>query len=467
MNQQTLHGLSNISKTENRLFFIGIGGISMSALAMIAHHLGYCVAGSDRTDSATCARLRAAGIDVAIGHDASHIMPGDVVIYNAAITQDNSEFARAEQMGLRRIYRTDFLAALMGDYPFAIGIAGMHGKSTASAMLSHILLHACKDPTVLIGAELPEIGGAFRVGHGDTFVFEACEYKDSFLSLRPTIGVVLNVEMDHPDYFKDMTQIITSFRRYLALPGPQGHIVVNADCIEAMQAAQDSPSQAVTFAIEHRAAFQAVQIRLEKGLPSFWILHDGEPFCEVELQVSGQHNVMNALACCAAAYLCGLQAQEIADGLSSFTGIRRRMEYKGCFPGTTAAVYDDFGHHPTEVLSTLRGARRMCRGRLYCVFQPHTYSRTKALFSAFTQAFAPADETLFVDIYAAREPFDPDVSAALLAAQTPHARYCKSEQELTQVLSAELQDDDMLVIMGAGDISRYAATVCTEGEKKV
>ena len=448
--------LQGISPEKNRLYFLGIGGVSMSALADLAARRGYTVAGSDRTDSAHCERLRQRGITVDIGHDAKKIGQQDVIIYNAAIAADNPQFLRAKELGLRMIYRTDFLAALMSGHKNAVGIAGMHGKSTTSAMLSHLFLDAGRDPSILIGAELAQIQGAYHLGQGDDFIFEACEYRDSFLSLQPSIAVVLNAEMDHPDYFHDIDQVCASFHRYLNLPGRAGYAVVNADCANTMRAAQGIVPHLVSFGIEQAADFRAVALKEQGGFPSFTVLRCGQEWCRVQLRVGGHHNIYNALACCVCADLCGIEKEAVRSGLESFTGAHRRMEYKGRFPGRDVAVYDDFGHHPTEVLSTLRGARALCRGRLFCVFQPHTYSRTKALFDDFTKAFAPADETFFVDIYAAREPFDASVSAAQLAAATPHARYFSDYAVLTEALGQELMDGDMLVIMGAGDIEAYA-----------
>lgn len=442
------------------LFFIGIGGVSMSALALIAQDRGYRVGGSDRSASAVTERLIAAGIDVHIGHDEKNVDGYDVLIYNAAIHPDNPEFSCGVRRGLRRIYRTDFLAALMGDYPNAVGIAGTHGKSTASAMLSHMFLRAGRDPSVLIGAALGEIGGSHRVGHGDDFVFEACEYRDSFLSLRPTVSVVLNVEMDHPDYFHSIEQVRDSFARFLSIPGKNGYGVINLDSPDAVLAAERADTRIVTYSTRKEADYTAADVTLKNGFPSFLILRRGVPLTHVTLRVAGQHNVENALACAAAADLCGMDASAIGDGLSSFPGIARRMEQKGVFPGTEVPVFDDFGHHPTEVRRTLEGAAAMGFSRIFCVYQPHTYSRTAELFDDFTASFGAAWETLFVDIYAARETDTRGVSSERLAAATPRARYCADYDAVTSYLSSALREGDAVVIMGAGDISRYAETLC-------
>lgn len=449
-----------------RLFFIGIGGVSMSALAVIAKEKGYLPCGSDRVRSKNTEMLISLGIPVADHHAAENIAGCDAVIYNAAIHEDNPEFAAAKAKGLTMIYRADFLAFLMRDYKNGIGVAGMHGKSTTSAMLSHLFLYADRDPAILIGAELPELGRDFRSGHGDDFIFEACEYQDSFLSFRPSIAVVLNEEMDHPDFFKSMEQVRNSFHRYLEIPGKTGFDVLNGDDPNVMESACGCHVPFVTFGTEREDLdYRGVNITFDHGFASFDLLKQGAPFCHVSLSVPGEHNVMNALAAAAAADLCGIPASVIAGGLHTFTGAARRMEYKGFLKGCTVRVpvYDDFGHHPSEVKTTLEGARRMGCTRLRCVYQPHTYSRTAGLFEEFCHAFDAADETVFADIYAAREQNTFGVSSEQLARRIPNAKYDPDWAHLLSYLQSTAQEGDLLVIMGAGDISRFAAEIAEIG----
>lgn len=445
------------------LFFIGIGGVSMRALATLAKRRGYRVGGSDRVDSPALSMLRAEGIEVFVGHRAENVAGYDAIVYNAAIHPDNPEFAESVRLGLAHYYRTDFMAALLGDCPCAIGVAGMHGKSTASAMLSHLFLAADRDPTVLIGGELAEIGGTFRFGEGDDTVFEACEYQDSFLALRPTVAVVLNVEMDHPDYFHSMEQVRASFHSYLSIPGEGGYAVINADSPDAVLAAEGIPTPLVTFGLnDAKADYSARDIRAENGCYSCTVLKHGEALCDVRLSIPGLHHVYNALACAAAADLCGIAPDVIGRGISSFGGIARRMEYKGTFRGSDVPVYDDFAHHPTEIRTTLAGAAQMGFERVFCVYQPHTYSRTAELFDGFTKAFENVYQTVFVDIYAARETDTLGVSSEKLAQATENALYLPDYDAVTEYLDRNLRKGDLLVIMGAGDIGKYADRIVAD-----
>ncbi|MBQ8576560.1 MAG: UDP-N-acetylmuramate--L-alanine ligase [Clostridia bacterium] len=445
-----------------RLFFIGIGGVSMSALAMIAKEQGYTVGGSDRASSRNTEMLKEAGIPVFPRHAAENIAGYDAVIYNAAIGRGNPEYDAAEEKGLPLVYRSCFLTFLMRGYRHGIGVAGMHGKTTTSAMLSHLFLYAKRDPAILIGAELPELGHDFRSGGGDDFIFEACEYKDSFLSFKPSVAVVLNEEMDHPDYFKSLDQIKDSFHRYLEIPGKDGYDIINCDDENVLASANGSPAHRVTFGIENPTAdYRAVDITYEDGCGRFTVLKQGEPFCRVRLSVTGTHNVSNALACIAAADICGIEKETIEAGLATFTGAGRRMEFKGYLRDCPhrVPVYDDFGHHPSEIMTTLDGARRMNFTRLRCVYQPHTYSRTAELFEDFCRAFEACDEVIFADIYAAREENVYGISSEQIAERIPHAKYDPDWEHLLAYLQKTSQDGDMLLIMGAGDIAKFAERI--------
>ncbi len=442
------------------LFFIGIGGVSMSALAMIAKEKGYRVSGSDRAVSRNTEMLCDAGITVHPVHDAANIAGCDAVIYNAAIGEDNPEYAAAKEAGIPLVYRTCFLSFLMRGYRHGIGIAGMHGKTTTSAMLSHLFLSAGRDPAILIGAPIPELGHDFHSGTGEDFIFEACEYKDSFLSFHPSIAVVLNEEMDHPDYFKSLEQIKGSFHRYMEIPGEEGIDIVNADDENVLDSVRGCHAACVTFGIVNpNAEYRATDISYPDGCAAFTVLHNGEPFCNMHLSVPGQHNILNALACVAAADKCGLSPDVIAAGISSFTGAGRRMEFKGYLKDCTVRVpvYDDFGHHPSEIRTTLEGAYRLrSGGRLRCVYQPHTFSRTAELFEDFVTAFDVCDEVFFADIYAARETNTYGVTSKQLADRIAHASYTPDWDALKTYLCDTAQDGDLLIIMGAGDIAKFA-----------
>ena len=438
------------------IYFIGIGGINMSSLAHVSLKRGYRVGGSDRTRTALTDRLSDAGIEIFYEHNASNMEAYDAVVYTVAISPDNPEYQAARKRGIPCISRADYLGYLMTAYTRRIGISGMHGKSSCTSMCAQVLLDANTEPTVLSGAELAAMDGAYHVGREENFVFEACEYMDSFLDFNPTIAVILNIEMDHVDYFHSMEQIRSSFARYAALTGKNGYAIVNGDDTEVQAALHDYSGNQISFGIENADAdVRAVNITCVRGKYSFDVWTQNEKFCHITLNTTGYHQIYNALACVAVCRLCGLSAEQIEKGLGAFRGAKRRMEYKGCLNG--ADVYDDYGHHPTEIRATLSGARGLPieGGRLFCVYQPHTYSRTHALFSDFAEAFSDADRVMMVDIYAARETNTMGVSSALLAEHIgSKAISCGTVQNAAEQLRREVREGDAVVIMGAGDIYR-------------
>ena len=436
------------------IYFIGIGGINMSSLAHITHLRGYNVGGSDRTRTALTDRLASAGIDIKYEHAKENIQGYDAVVYTVAISPDNEEYVEAKRRGIPCISRADYLGYLMTTYPRRIGISGMHGKSTTTSMCAEIFMAADVDPTILSGAELASMGGAYRVGSGDDFIFEACEYMDSFLDFNPTISVILNVEMDHVDYFHSIEQVRESYGRFAALTGKDGCAVVNADDENAILATKNYKGGLVTFGIKNDATFIAQNIEIKNGMPHFDILKNGEFFTHITLSVTGYHNIYNSLAAAAAAELSGISPEKIAEGLARFTGASRRMDFKGRIDG--AYIYDDYGHHPTEVKTTLEGAAELARargGRLLCAFQSHTYTRTKEFLSDFATAFEPADNVYSVDIYSARETDTLGVSAELIAKMVgKKAVYTGSFEATAKAILNDIRENDTVIIMGAGDI---------------
>ncbi len=426
----------------------------MSSLAHITHLRGYRVGGSDRCRTALTDKLSAAGIDIRYEHAQENVRDFDAVVYTVAISPDNPEYVEAIKRGIPCISRADYLGYLMTGYPRRIGVSGMHGKSTTTSMCAEIFMTAEVDPTVLSGAELQSMGGAYRVGKGDDFIFEACEYMDSFLDFNPTVAVILNVEMDHVDYFHSIEQVRDSYGRFASLTGKDGFAVVNADDEDTMLSIENYTGKKITYGIEQSADFRAVNIEIKKGMPTFDIRKGGEFFARVELSVTGYHNIYNSLAAAAAADLAGLSPEKIAEGLHKFTGAMRRMDLKGKLHG--AYIYDDYGHHPTEVKTTLEGAAALARsrgGRLLCAFQSHTYTRTKEFLSDFATAFEAADRVYSVDIYSARETDTLGVSAELIAKMIGEkALYTGSFENTAKAILADLCENDTVIIMGAGDI---------------
>ena len=444
--------IGEMLKDCHSIFFIGIGGISMSALAQISRTLGYTVGGSDRSENAQTAHLREMGIPVFASHDAANIANYDAVIYTVAIGADNPEYLAAQAKGKPLLSRADYLGYLMVSYRHRVGIAGMHGKSSCTAMCAQIFLRAT-DATVLCGAELPLLkNSTCCIGNEqEHFVFEACEYMDSFLDFNPTLAVVLNVGMDHPDYFKDLTQIRTSFLNYARRTGKGGTVLYNADDAESVLALKEFEGCHVTFGIENAADYMARNIRHEGGITAFDYWENGRFLCRIKLHVFGLHNVYNALAAAAAASICGIAPDLIAEALEAFEGTKRRMECKGRLNG--AIVYDDYGHHPVEIGATLSGAGEMGYRRILCAYQPHTYSRTAKLFDEFVRAFDVADRVYFADIYAAREQNTFGVSSEGLAKTIgDRAEYCGSFSRVAEALKRDAQEGDLVIVMGAGDI---------------
>ena len=457
--ENTHYGFEEIAKmlsSAKSIYFLGIGGINMSSLAHISHKRGYRTGGSDRTRTELTERLSGAGIEIFYEHRAENVDSYDAVVYTVAISPDNPEYVRAKERGIPCISRADYLGYLMTAYRRRVGVAGMHGKSSCTSMCAHTLIESGVEPTVLSGAELSIMDGAYYVGNEENFVFEACEYMDSFLDFNPTVAVVLNIEMDHVDYFHSMQQIRDSFARYVALTGADGYAVLNGDDAEVLCATKDYSGNRLTFGIDAKELdLRATHITCERGKYAFDVCWQGEHFCHISLSVTGRHHIYNALACVAVCRLCGLSAEQIEQGLHRFGGARRRMEYKGTLHG--AEVYDDYGHHPTEIRATLEGARGLVRegGRLFCVYQPHTYSRTYALLDDFACAFGDADCVLAVDIYAARETDTLGVSSALLAERIGKKAVAAGDVDgAASILLNEVCERDVVIIMGAGDIYR-------------
>lgn len=443
-------------KLENKkaVYFLGIGGITMSSLAHVTHLHGFKVGGSDRTLSPLTAKLAAEGIEIFEGHRAEQLDGYDALVYTVAVSEDTPELVRAKERGIPVISRSDYLGYLMRSYTHRVGLAGMHGKSTATSMTTEVFLAASADPTVISGAELSSIGGAYRLGGKENFIFESCEYMDSFLDFYPTIAVVLNIEMDHVDYFKDLDQIKHSFRAYIDKTRGCGCAVLNADDENVMDMANGFTGSVLTFGIHKEADIMAKNIECKDGVLTFDICH-GSMKKHVTMSVCGEHIVYNALAAAACAILCGIPSQHIAKGLANFRGAKRRMELKGILNG--AKVYDDYAHHPTEIAATLRAVNNMGFDRVICVYQPHTYSRTKGLYDGFIESLRLADLTIMADIYAARETDTLGVSSEQLAEDIGNgALYFDSFAKIADWLKANARAGDIILTMGAGNITNLS-----------
>lgn len=432
-----------------RAHLVGIGGVSMSPLAEVLHGAGVIVTGSDMNESANAAHLRTLGIPVVLGHHAETVRNVDCVIRTAAVHDDNPEIAAALQAGIPVFERAQAWGALMRQYENALCVSGTHGKTTTTSMCTHIFLAAQRDPSVMIGGVLPALGCGHRVGNGDTIILESCEYCNSFLSFFPTVAIVLNIDADHLDFFKDLEDVKLSFRRFAQLVPEQGFVIANRDDTNTMDALKNLTQKVVTVGLEE-GDVHAANLTFVQGYPVFDIIVHSEKFAHVALSVPGIHNVHNALAAAAAAWCLKVPAQAVEEGLAAFRGAGRRFEKKGEYHG--AMVYDDYAHHPEELKALLSTVKNLGYQRVICAFQPHTYTRTHELFSEFVEVLAFPDITILAEIYAAREKNVLGISSAHLAKEIPGALFCPTLDDVTQKLRELAQPGDLILTVGAGDI---------------
>lgn len=436
--------------------FIGIGGISMSGLAEILHARHFTVTGSDMKESDLTDKLAAEGMEIHYPQSADNIVPGiDVVVYTAAIHPDNPEFRAAEDAGIPMLTRAQLLGEIMRNYKEAINISGTHGKTTTTSMITEILLEAHKDPTVTVGGMLQDIGGNIRVGGQEMFVAEACEYTNSFLSFFPTIEVILNVEADHLDFFKDIDDIRHSFKKFTEKLPKDGLLVINKDIQHVEYFLDDLNCKAITFGHGKDADYTANFISFDKfARPTYTLFYKGEALGKVELGVTGEHNIYNSLAAIAVCRELGIDMQAILTALKNFTGTDRRFQKKGTVHGFT--IIDDYAHHPQEIAATIEAAKKYPHRKLWVVFQPHTYSRTAALLDDFAGALSQADEIVLADIYAAREKNTIGISSDDLRKhmlqQNTNVSYIPNFKKIEDFLLENVKEGDVLITMGAGDI---------------
>ena len=443
-----------------RVHLVGIGGVSMCPLAEVLRGMGLTVQGSDMTDSDTVKHLRSLGISVAIGHNAENLGDCDFVVRTAAVHDSNPEIAGAVARGIPVYERAQAWGAIMQRYPNALCVSGTHGKTTTTSMCTHIFMAAEADPTVMIGGTLPLLHAGYRVGQGDTIILESCEYCNSFLSFFPTVAVILNVEADHLDFFKDLKDIEHSFHQFAELVPPKGSVIVNADNQGALDSVAGLEHPVFTFGLDHPADCTAVNLTEIDGRPTFDVVIHGQQYAHVTLQVYGHHNVLNALAAASAAYVLGLPGTAVETGLAAFAGAGRRFEHKGAYHG--AEVYDDYAHHPDELPALLTTARELNYKRVIVAFQPHTYTRTAALFDRFVEELKLADVAVLAEIYAAREQNTLGISSADLCRNIPGSVYCSTLDKVTDQLRKIVQPGDLVLTVGAGDIYRSGEKLLKE-----
>ena len=437
------------------IHFIGIGGISMSGLAAVLLKEGFQVSGSDAKESSLTRWLEEKGARIVYGQRAENISQAlDVVVYTAAIHPDNPEFAAAKNLGLPMLTRAELLGQIMKKYEMPIAVSGTHGKSTTTSMLSHVLLAADLDPTISVGGILKAINGNIRVGNSQNFITEACEYTNSFLSFYPKMSLILNIDADHLDFFKDLDDIRHSFRLFAQRLPQDGTLIINSCIPNLAEITEGLSCRVITYGTPESDYYAADVTYNELGFGSFTLLKHGKEMGRFHLMVPGDHNVSNATATLAAGDLLGISAEDMAKGLSSFTGANRRFERKGTVRGIT--VIDDYAHHPTEIEATLRAAKNYPHKTLWCVFQPHTYTRTKALLDDFARVLCLADRVILADIYAAREKNTVGISSQDLLKKIlekgGNAIYLPDFGQIEDYLLEHCVKDDLVITMGAGDV---------------
>ena len=443
---------------------IGIGGIGLSAIAEILVSRGYNVSGSDMKESDTTINLAQKGIRIFIGHRSENIENVDLVIYSVAVSKDNPELISAIEKNIVTATRAEILGVLMNEYENSIAISGTHGKTTTTSMVSLVLENAKLEPTILVGGNLTEIGGNVKVGHSEYFITEACEYMDSFLQLRPKVEVILNIDSDHLDYFKDIDHIVSSFSKFTKLLPKDGKIIA-FDANPFVKTIIEGIEGVITFGYSESCTYYVKNIIFNiEGMPKFNVCSDGKILETLQLKIPGEHNILNALATFACCHAIGVDADIIAKTLSDFNGTQRRFD----MVGTTASgikIVDDYAHHPTEIKATLDAAVMIPHNKLWCIFQPHTYTRTIALFDQFADSFEKTDELILAEIYAAREKNIYKISSKALAEEIKKVHpnkpvsFMEDFNEIADYISENAKNGDLVITMGAGDIYKVGEII--------
>ena len=444
-------------KKYNKIHMVGIGGVSMSGIAEILNSWGFTITGSNNVENENTKKLEEAGIKVFIGHHAENVVGSDVVVHTAAIKEDNIELKVAKNLGIPTIERADFLGEITRCFTDTITIAGTHGKSTTTSMVSLCFLEADKDPSIQVGADLSQIDGNYKVGNSEHFIIESCEYVESFLKFSPKSEIILNIDNDHLDYFKTFENVKNAFIKYVKLLPDDGILVVNGDDKNCLDLPQYTNAKTLTYGITNKNVdFFAVNIVFDNdGFPEFDVYSHDKFYERIKLHVPGMHNVLNALGCIALCNEYGLSKEEIKKGLSKFTGVGRRFEFKGKV--NNASVYDDYGHHPTEIVATAKALMNKKYNESWVVFQPHTYSRTKLLLDDFAKALLNFDNIIVLDIYAARETNTYNISSQDLSDKIKSlgkdALYIKDFDECVSYLKSHVKENDIIITQGAGTVT--------------
>lgn len=437
------------------IYFIGIGGISMSALAEVMLSEGVKVSGSDRSNSHIIKKLADNGAKIYISHDSKNITDDiDLVVYTSAISSDNPELLRAQELNLYIMDRAEFLGYIMRNYKNAICVSGTHGKTTTTGMLSSILIETDLNPTIFLGGEMDSLGGNLLKGSYDLMLTEACEYKRNFLKFNPTMEIILNIEEDHLDYYKDLSDIENAFVEYARLLPESGHLIVN---VKHEDLFADLKCKVVTFGFDDSADYYPGNITLTP-VPSYDLMYEGKKIARITLNIFGEHNISNSVAAAAACICLGIDTETLINGLYNFKGTHRRYEYRGVC--NDAAVIDDYAHHPSEMKATLKTAKTYADGKIITVFQPHTFTRTKKLLNEFAEGLMLSDEVILLDIYAAREPDTGEIHSMDIINKMKEGgkdgHYAESFEKAAEIIKSLAEEGDIIITMGAGNVYEVA-----------
>ncbi len=443
------------SKEPKHIHFIGIGGISMSGLAEILLNKGYKVTGTDSSDSKIIDRLKSLGATVFLKHNIKNISGADLIVFTDAISKDNIELKAAKQSGIETIDRANFLGALMKNYTYSIAVSGTHGKTSTTSMLASITNHGNLQPTVLLGGQLDDIGGNVKINSDEYILTEACEYKGNILKYFPTMAIILNIDEDHLDYFKNINHIVETFVEYGKNLKEDSYLLANLDDPHMQKVIDGTRAKVVSFAIDQDADYRAEDIKFsDDGYPTFNFNIKGVGKFPITLKVMGKYSIYNSLASMAAAHLYGVPIDHILKYMNLYRGVHRRLEYKGDFNGID--ILDDYAHHPTEIKATLKALNNRKGRKLYCIFQPHTFTRTKSLLNGFAESFALADNVIITDIYAAREKDNGEIHARDLAKKIKEKNsntiYLSTFKEIEDYLILKVKKGDVILTMGAGNV---------------
>lgn len=462
-----IDNLKDIKDFKN-IHFVGIGGVSMSGLALYLKNAGYKVQGSDKNKSNITEKLENLGIKVYYDHKKENINETvDLVVFTSAAAKDNAEIVEAKKRDVLCVTRAEFLGKIMEWFKYSISIAGTHGKTTTTSLVSSVLLEADVDPTITVGGYLPAIDGNFRIGKEDYFVVETCEYCDNFLWFRPYSAIILNVELDHTDYFKTEEQYYNSFNKFAKNVSKDGCVVINTGVKNYISVVKDIEAKVITIGFEN-ADYIAKNMEYTYNGNKFDVYRYGEFLTSITTQVKGEHNVLNTLSTFAICDYLDIDKEIILKGLHTFSGINRRLQYKGNVKGVD--IYDDYAHHPTEIKTTLKTLKNMGAEKTYVIFQPHTYSRTKSLLEDFSKSFSECTKVIFVDIFSAREAFDKTVSskqlARLVKEYSNNSIYAKSFEDAKKIALDFSRDGDIILTMGAGDVYKISDNIVLENVNK-